>query len=372
MTQVPMARRVAQALLVLCALLLLWLAVTCDGQWFDRHIFWPQQFFIPADRRIITAFRAGVIFGALFLLLLLWFVPRGAAALRILVALAIAIPAGELIIEWKLHHLIRRDLINAMDSLTSVDPRYGVTLKPSMDRTEVMSGRSVRTITDAERRRISGTRIDPALPSLVFTGESTMLGHGLDYSETFTAILAVRLHLQSVNLSSMAYRTDQSWLRLKDALPGLQHPVAVVGIFMPGLVGRAFAGQRHPLARPSAPGGVELHAPEPPGLLEKSGFYRMWKHLYWPAEAMDEGLASNAAVLRDIAALAKARDIPCIFVVTGQTPQWMLQELFQGLDYVVVDLPQSELLAEGHPNAQGALRIANALEPRLRAAIAPH
>jgi hypothetical protein len=366
-----MARRVAQALLVLSALALLSLEVLCDGRWFDRHIFWPQQFFIPADRRIITGFRAGVTFGALFLSLLVRFVPRGAAALRILLALAIAIPAGELAIEWKLHHLIRRDLIDAMDSLTAVHPRYGVTLKPSLDRTEIMSGRPVRMITDAESRRIPGTPIDPSLPSLVFTGESAMLGHGLEYPETFTAILAERLHLQSVNLSSMAYRTDQSWLRLKDALPGLQRPVAVVGIFMPGLVGRAFAGQRHPLARPSA-SGVELHEPEPPGLLTKSGFYRMWKHLYWSSEAMDEGLASNAAVLREIAALAKARGIPCIFVVTGQTPQQMLHEIFQGLDYVVVELPQSELLAEGHPNAQGALRIANALEPRLRAALTTH
>src|SRR3977135_959492 len=106
-----MARRVAQIGLVVLSLMLLALAVRCDGAWFDRHIFLPQQFFIPADRRIITAFRLGVTSGAATLLLLARFVPRGAAARRILLALALAIPAGELVIEWKLHHLVRGELI---------------------------------------------------------------------------------------------------------------------------------------------------------------------------------------------------------------------------------------------------------------------
>lgn len=367
-----MARRVAQTGLLLFALALLSVALFCNGEWFDRHIFWPQQFFIPADRRIITGVRTGALLLAAFSLLLVRFVPRGAAALRLLIALGLAIVAGELAIEWKLNHLVRGELIDAMHSLTADHPRYGVTLVASMDRTQPMSGRDIRFITDAESRRISGAPIDPSLPSLVFIGESTVVGHGLTYDETFPALLGARLHLQVVNLASMAYRADQSWLRLKDSLPSLQRPVAVVGLFMPGLVGRAFGGQRHPLARPSAAGGVELFAPEKPGLLEHSGFYRMWKHLYWPDSAMDEGMASVAAVMRDEAALARARGVPCIFVVTGQTPQWMLHDLFEAnrLDYVVVELPQSELLLEGHPNQQGAARIANALEPRLRSAIA--
>jgi hypothetical protein len=357
--------------MILCALLLLVNAARCDGAWFDRHAFLPQQFFIPADRKIVTAVRAAAVLLALTLLLLVRFVPRGPAARRVLLALVLAIPAGELLVDWKLRHLWRGELIAAMDALTFIHPRYGQTLIASMDRTQRMAGREVRFVTDAESRRTAGVPIDPSLPSLVFTGESAVVGHGLNHDETFPALLGSRLGLQVVNLASLGYRTDQSWLRLKDALPGLARPVAVVGIFMPGLVGRAFAGQRHPLARASPSGGVELSPPEPPSLLEQLGFYRMWRHLYWPDEAMAEGLASTAAVLRDEAALAKARGVPCVFVVTGRTPQWMLRELFlaNGLDYVVVELSASDLLPEGHPNQQGAMRIAGALEPWLRRAL---
>jgi hypothetical protein len=50
----------------------------------------------------------------------------------------------------------------------------------------------------------------------------------------------------------------------------------------------------------------------------------------------------------------------------------MLHDVFEarGLDFVVVDLPQAELLEDGHPGPQGAMRIADALEVRLRTKLA--
>jgi hypothetical protein len=50
----------------------------------------------------------------------------------------------------------------------------------------------------------------------------------------------------------------------------------------------------------------------------------------------------------------------------------MLHDLFEvsGLDYVMAEVPQAELLAEGHPGPRGNIRIADALEPRLRTTIA--
>jgi hypothetical protein len=246
-----------------------------------------------------------------------------------------------------------------------------LTLAPSIDRVQPMSGRDIRFRTDADRRRTSGIALDEALPSLVFTGESTVAGYGLQWEETFAAIVGARLHLQVVNLGSLAYRLDQSWLRLNDQLPRVAHPVAVIGLFMPGLVGRSFAGQRHPLARPSPSGRIELRPAEAPRLLRSSGLYRMWKHLYWSDASLQEGMLSVAAVLRDMDALAKARGAPCVFVVTGRTPQWMVHDIFQAnaLDYVEVDVPEDELLADGHPGPQASIRIASALEPRLLEAL---
>ena len=49
-----------------------------------------------------------------------------------------------------------------------------------------------------------------------------------------------------------------------------------------------------------------------------------------------------------------------------------LHDLFEvpGLDYVVAEVPEQALLADGHPALPGSIGIADALEPRLRTTIA--
>jgi hypothetical protein len=349
-----MLRRLAQGTIVLAALALVAFAWRCDSAWFDKHVFLPQQFLIPASRGIVVWSRTAAAAIATLLLVLVPFLPRGASGRRLLLAVLLTVPAAEVLTRWRVGRLIRPELVAAMDALTTAQPRYGRTFTASMDRLQPISGRDIRFHTDAENRRTSGAAIDPASPSLVFTGESTMAGFGLQWEETFPALLGTRLHLQVVNLASPAYRADQSWRRLRDALPKLERPVAVVGIFMAGLVGRSFV------------------APDAPTLLQRSGLYRLWKHVYWSDAAIDEGMRAVAAPMREIAALAKARGAPCIFLVTGRTPQWMLHELFEvpALDAVVVEVPREELLADGHPGPQGSIRIANALEARLRTTLA--
>jgi len=367
-----MLRRLGQGAVIVAALALLAFAWHCDEAWFDKHVFLPQQFFIPASRGIVFWARTTAATTAALLLLLVPRLPHGASARRLLVALLLTLPAAEGLLRWRTRRLIRPELLAAMDALTASHPRYGFTLAAAIDRVQPMSGRAIRFRTDSKGRRIPGAPIDPALPSLVFTGESTVAGFGLQWEETFPALLGERFHLQVVNLGSPAYRADQSWLRLEDALPELDHPVAVIAVFMPGLVGRSFAGQRHPRARPSPSSGVEILPPEPPTFVERLGIYRLWRHLYWSDAEVEEGLRSLAVVLRDMGALAKARGAPCIFLVTGRTPEWMLHELFEAaaLDYVVVEVPEKELLAEGHPGPAGSIRIADALEARLRTTIA--
>jgi len=363
-----MLRRLAQTAVALFALALLAFAWRCDAPWFDKHVFLPQQYFIVASRAIIFCSRAGAAGMAVMLLLLVPLLPRGAAGWRLLVALLMTVPAAEVLLRWRMPKLVRPELAMGMEGLTTWNPRYGYTLAAGLDRLENIAGRKVPFRTDAEGRRISGAAVDPALPSLVFIGESTVAGIGLQWEETFPAILGARLHMQVVNLGSPAYRTDQAWLRLRDELPKLTHPVAVVGLFMPGLVGRSFAGERHPPARPSPSGGVELLPLEAPRVLHHSALYGLWKNLYWSDEAVEEGMRSVGVALRDTAALAKARGAPCIFLVAGRAPQWMLHELFEvpGLDYVVADVPEEDLLADGHPGPRASIRIADALEPRLR------
>src|SRR3954470_6333520 len=358
-----MPRRLAQGAVVLVALAFLALAWRCEGPWFEKHVFLPQQFFIPAGRGIVFWFRTAAATLAALFLVLVPKVPRGASARGLLLGAVLSLPAAEIALRWRIEKVIRPDLLAAMDHLTTSHPRYGITFRASIDRVEKLSGREIRFLTDARSRRIPDGAIDPALPSLVFTGESAMAGFGLRWEETFASLLGARLRLQVVNLASPAYRADQSWLRLADALPKLERPVAVVGIFMPGLVGRSFAGLRHPPA---------VLPPRPPDLLERSGLFRVWTHLYRSDAAVEEGMRSLRAVFSGMASLAKARGVPCIFLVTGYTPQWMLHDVLDGagLDSVVVDLPQSELLGDGHPGPRGAIQIADALEARLRTKLA--
>jgi hypothetical protein len=367
-----MPRRLAQAAVLLAAGALLAFAWRCDALWFDKHVFLPQQFFIPAGRGIVFWFRAAAAMAAALLLFLVPRVSSGSAARRLLLGALLSLPASEIVLRWRIEKVIRPDLLAAMADLTAPHPRYGITFRPSMDRVEKLSGRGIRFQTDAGSRRIPGTPIDPAAPSLVFTGESAMAGFGLRWEETFAALLGESLQLQVVNLASPAYRIDQSWLRLADTLPKLERPVAVVGVFMPGLVGRSFAGQLHPPAHPLPSSGFEFLPPQPPGFLERSGLFRTWNHLYRSDAALEEGMRSASAVLSGMDSLSKARGLPCVFLVTGYTPPWMLQELFgaRRLDFVVVDLPREELLEDGHPGPRGAIRIASALESRLRAKLA--
>jgi hypothetical protein len=358
-----MARKLAQGAVVLVACALLAFAWHCDAAWFEKHVFLPQQFFIPAGHGIVFWFRTVTAALATFLFVLVPKLPRGASARGMLLGAVLALPAAEIVLRWRIEKVTRPDLLAAMDDLTAAHPRYGITFRPLMDRFEKLSGRAIQFRTDADSRRIADAAIDPALPSLVFTGESAMAGFGLRWEETFASILGARLRLQVVNLASPAYRADQSWLRLTDALPKLERPAAIVGIFMPGLVARSFAGLRHP---------PTVLPPRAPDLLERSGLFRVWTHLYRSDAAIEEGMHSVGTVFAAMASLAKARGVPCVFLVTGYTPHWMLQDVFEarGLDFVVVDLPRAELLGDGHPASRGAMRIADTLEVRLRTKLA--
>ena len=78
----------------------------------------------------------------------------------------------------------------------------------------------------------------------------------------------------------MNFRSEQSLARLEEALPKLARPMAVIGIFMPGLLDHGL--------------------PEAPSLLRSFGLYRLWKHLYFSDAEVEEKFAALAeGVLSD-------------------------------------------------------------------------
>ncbi|HWE23540.1 MAG TPA: hypothetical protein VG496_06320, partial [Myxococcales bacterium] len=228
-----------------------------------------------ASPHIVPWSRAGAVVIATLLLLIALRMPRPDVVRRCLAAVLLAAVAAEVFLHWRLERFLNPGLTDGTDALIARDSLHGATFAPDVDLVLFASGRRIHLRTDAEGRRTSGAPIDPSLPSLVFTGESTVAGIGLQWEETFPAILGARLRSQVVNLGSPGHRLDQSWLRLEAELPKLARPVAVVGVFMPGLVGRSFANQLHPPARPTA-FGVELLPREPADLLRRFSLYRLW------------------------------------------------------------------------------------------------
>src|SRR6266850_8154358 len=122
-----MPRKLAQGAVVLVALALLAFAWRCDGPWFDKHVFLPQQFFVPAGRGIVAGARALTAAMGALLLFLVRSLPRGASGRRLLLAVLLTVPAAEILLRWRMDRLIRPELVAAMEALTTPDPRYGVT-----------------------------------------------------------------------------------------------------------------------------------------------------------------------------------------------------------------------------------------------------
>ena len=107
-------------------------------------------------------------------------------------------------------------------------------------------GRAVSYTFDAAGHRVAapGAAVDPAQPTLIFTGESIIAGFGLAWDQTIPALVGAALGIQSANLGVSDYSNDQSYLRLAAELPRFQKPVAVMTLFMPSLLDRNLLANR--------------------------------------------------------------------------------------------------------------------------------
>ena len=105
------------------------------------------------------------------------------------------------------------------NAIARFDPELGWSYLPNLA-TTVRFGEKTRTVCFDDRGiRVPdpGFRLDDSQPSVLFIGGSFTMGHGLDYEQTFPAMLAAdpRFSMQVVNLGVQAYGTDQSLLALR-------------------------------------------------------------------------------------------------------------------------------------------------------------
>lgn len=248
------------------------------------------------------------------------------------------------------------------------DPHLGWTFLPSRSGHATIGGRNITYSFDSHGYRVSSLDrpVDLERPSILFTGESVMVGEGLLWDETIPAQVGAALDIQSANLAVHGYSTDQSYMRLEAELPRFKRPVAVVTLFMTTLFGRNLDRDR-----PSLGPGLAWRPARPrarlPSLLQMFVPYRS-------SGAIATGVSLTREVLRATATMAQAHGAVPIIVVPqfghDDAPDQALRgSIFDGtgLSYVFVKIdPEWRIPWDRHPDARAARRIADAVAAALR------
>jgi hypothetical protein len=361
-------------------------AGACDGAWFTRHVRVPTLYLPPPGWLLPVVRGALVAAGGLAIAAsgrLARLATRPAELARALFAVALALCAGELILRqgergttsWRARKLELR--------MGRPDARFGWVLLPS--RTVVLAAAGAPPIAYAidgwgDRAPSAAEAPDPSRPSLVIAGESVGVGHGLPFEDTFAARLSAAMRLQLVNVSAGGYGTDQSLLRLEEALARLDKPAACVMVFLPIQLQRNVQDYRQRLVLRN---GRLASAPAASGFFQRLRLRDLWvNELPVLGEAtLRESLAVTAATLREGSLRCRERGAKFVVLVVSVGPERpfsahpeseVLRELLvlQRLPFVLADVDVPELVPyDGHPGAAASRRIAAVLQQALSGAM---
>src|SRR5262249_26984820 len=148
-----------------------------NQSWLDRH-FLPS-FFMPRDWYVVieTGVRVAIAALGVWLILLrsrlaglLTHAPG--TTLRVVVAAALAVTAGELALRW-IHLQPTEWLVRDEEPRRQEDPELGWVLTPARTGQSSVSGRTLEYAIDGAGYRVRRVDepVDPRLPTLVFAGE---------------------------------------------------------------------------------------------------------------------------------------------------------------------------------------------------------
>ena len=361
--------------------LLIVLVVLANHDWLDRHLL--PHIFMPRREQILIWWieRALVLVAALVLVFpgrrwvgrrveagkggdLAWGIGMtvGAMVMALLVSEAV-LRTGD----WK---KLERWSSNE-EPLRQEDRLIGWINVPNHVGFERYDGRTIRYDHDRGGRRVArfDQPVDPHRPSILFIGESMMLGYRLNWDQTAAPQIGAATGLQTVNLAVNGYGADQEWMLLHRELPHYTAPRVVVALFAPLLIERSL--DRH---RPHLDAALQWHAAKPGWRLEKL-FRKLL--LYHSAARIDRGIASTRSSMQAIVAAARARHaVPLILVPEFGDEQpierRLREQVLTGLPYVRVELdPRWSIPGDGHPDAYANRVMAAAVVAALARAPAP-
>ena len=360
------------------AALLVW-AAAADVRWLDRHVL--PDFYTPRERQILILMVLRVLVAALGLALIFVVRPRAGRlfartpfgrlaydAAPIGLAVVLSLVASEFLLS-RLPWLGAQEVPAPREPLRRRDPRLGWVFIPAREGVGRLGGREIAYAFDAQGHRVRrlGDRVDPERPTILFTGESVMVGHGLTWEESLPAQVEALTGVQSANLAVEGYATDQSYLRLRDEWPGYRRPVAVVALFMPALLRRTLDVDRPHL-------DADL-AWRPPIRSLKLAEVARRAIPYRSEQDIDRGVAASRAALADTVALARRRGATPLILVPQLRPETPVEAALRrrilddaGLPYVVVRIDPRWLIPRNrHPDARASQAMARAVADYLSA-----
>jgi hypothetical protein len=368
------ARRVTDALVLIAGVSALTWAWRADLAWCGQHVVishWALDDDIGTVARgwRIAAVAIGLV--AVFVVrpvLARWVGrvgPRkaGAAAGRVIAALVLGLAASETILEYARSKKGDPFLpFHTENRIGQLDPRYGWVWQPSRATVLRTAGRPIEYAINVEhdRARSIDDLPDPSLPTILFTGESISVGHGLPWQETLPALVGDAMGVQVVSLAVHAYGSDQAFLRLADTLPRFARPVALVTLFMPCLIWR-MTHSDHPRLS-FVRGSLTLLPPEKSWRDVALG--QLWLEVVRYDSASPVRLA--AQIFRETARLAAEKSAVALFVrpyFKKREDDALIDELFTGqaIPCVRVDVGDDVLPFDHHPDANATRRIADAV-----------
>jgi len=352
--------------------LIAWVAIA-NQQWFDRH-FLPAFFVSRRTYVLIESIgRAAAAIVGLALLLFVRprlgrFVARNPLlVINAIVAVALACLASELILSQLHLHAAEQEPFG-QEPRRRIDAHLGWTFVPSRAATHLEDGRMVEYAFDANGYRVrhAGEAVDLNAPSILFTGESTIVGEGLTWEESIPAQVGAMVGVQPANLAVSAYATDQAYMRLQAELPRFRQPIAVVMVFTPTLFDRNMDSDRPHLG---------------PGLkwqprVDRSRLLDIIRLLvrYRKEDTIERGIATTREVLHAATDLARSRGAAPLVVVPQFAPEQpdeaaLRHRVLDGSDLPIVRIELDgtwRIPGDGHPDARAAHAIAEAIAARLR------
>jgi len=354
-------------------------AVVFDGRWLDAH-FLPSSF-VSRSVYVLVAWPVRIATAAIGVALVLFlrrrignFVVRAqrprllASAARVTLAVVMAFGTSEAILR-RTYHRAAEEVPAWEEPLRHSDRRLGWVFVPARSGHSTVAGRVIEYAFDPAGYRVrrADQPVDPERPTVVFTGESVMVGEALTWEESVPGQVEALMSTQSANLAVSGFSTDQAYVRLLEELPRFRQPKAVVSLFTPALFDRNLNSDRPHLG----PGLVWL-PPEPRWRLAALADLLV---PYRSQETIERGIDVTRAVLRATSDLARSRGAVPLIVVPQFTPEEPTERLLRqrildegSIPYLLVELDSTwRVPRDWHPDRRAAHAIAAAIVARLNA-----